>query len=107
MSARRRHWRVTRTHRDCPGSTRLYGWRAPHLAAYRKAAVLAVQRVREVAVPIDRNDPVRFRDVLEKCAATAMNSKLISHYQYVCIFAPAIKVAALTIQPATRCCGLS
>jgi len=62
------------------------GGAAPRRAAYRKAALLAVQRVREIAVPIDRNDPVRFRDVLEKCAATAMNSKLISHYQYARAF---------------------
>ena len=48
-----------------------------------KAALLAVQRVREIAVPINRTDDAQFRDVLEKCASTAMNSKLIAHYKCV------------------------
>ena len=53
--------------------------------AYRKAALLAVQRVREIAMPVNRSDETKFRDVLEKCASTAMNSKLIAHYKYVAL----------------------
>ncbi|KAK9478533.1 chaperonin Cpn60/TCP-1 family [Lipomyces japonicus] len=44
---------------------------------YRKAAQLAVNKIKELAVHIDRSDEVRFRELLEKCAATAMSSKLI------------------------------
>ena len=53
--------------------------------AYRKAALLAVQRVREIAMPVNRSDETKFRDVLEKCASTEMNSKLIAHYKYVAL----------------------
>ena len=42
-----------------------------------------MQRIREIAVPINRSDEAQFRDVLEKCASTAMNSKLIAHYKCV------------------------
>ncbi|KAK9322960.1 chaperonin Cpn60/TCP-1 family [Lipomyces orientalis] len=44
---------------------------------YRKAAQLAVNKIKELAVHIDRSNEVEFRSLLEKCAATAMSSKLI------------------------------
>ncbi|KAK9234700.1 chaperonin Cpn60/TCP-1 family [Lipomyces kononenkoae] len=44
---------------------------------YRKAAQLAVNKVKELAVNIDRSNEAEFRSLLEKCAATAMSSKLI------------------------------
>jgi len=47
----------------------------------RAAAELAVKRVKEVAVPIARGSNDEFRETLEKLAATAMNSKLISNHQ--------------------------
>ncbi|KAK9386637.1 chaperonin Cpn60/TCP-1 family [Lipomyces mesembrius] len=44
---------------------------------YRKAAQLAVNKIKELAVHIDRSNEAEFRSLLEKCAATAMSSKLI------------------------------
>ncbi|KAK9465534.1 chaperonin Cpn60/TCP-1 family [Lipomyces arxii] len=45
---------------------------------YRKAAQLAVNKIKELAVQIDRANETEFRSLLEKCGATAMSSKLIS-----------------------------
>lgn len=51
------------------------------IKAFRKAAQLAVERVKQVAVPINREHASEFRDTLEKLAATAMNSKLIANHR--------------------------
>ncbi|KAK9473977.1 TCP-1/cpn60 chaperonin family-domain-containing protein [Dipodascopsis tothii] len=50
-----------------------------HIVAkgYRKAAQLAVNKIKELAVTIDRGSTENFRDLLEKCAATVMSSKII------------------------------
>ncbi|KAK9457730.1 chaperonin Cpn60/TCP-1 family [Dipodascopsis uninucleata] len=45
---------------------------------YKKAAELAVNKIKELAVHIDRQNENEFRDLLTKCAATAMSSKLIN-----------------------------
>lgn len=52
---------------------------SPHLIikGYRKAVQLAIEKVNEMAVTIDRKDEAAFRDLLLKCAGTSMNSKLI------------------------------
>ncbi|XP_047039399.1 T-complex protein 1 subunit eta [Helicoverpa zea] len=47
------------------------------IKAIRVAAKLAVDRVRELAVKIDNTSPEKQRELLTKCAATAMSSKLI------------------------------
>ena len=44
---------------------------------FKLAARLAVEKVRSLAVEVKKEDPVEFRDLLERCAATAMSSKLI------------------------------
>jgi T-complex protein 1 subunit eta len=45
---------------------------------YKTAVRLAVEKLREIAVEIERDaDETKFRELLEKCAATAMSSKLI------------------------------
>mmetsp|Transcript_25287 Transcript_25287/g.28122 ORF Transcript_25287/g.28122 Transcript_25287/m.28122 type:complete len:533 (-) Transcript_25287:33-1631(-) len=48
------------------------------IRAYRKACDLAKKRIKELAVPIDKKDPKKFREMLINCAATALNSKLVS-----------------------------
>lgn len=59
----------------------------------RQACALAVGRLSELAHSIDINDPAKHRDMLEKCAATSMNSKLIgSHKSF---FAPMVVDAVL------------
>lgn len=45
--------------------------------AVRTAGKLAVDRVKELAVKIESKSPEEQRDLLRKCAATAMSSKLI------------------------------
>jgi len=51
----------------------------PHhiVRAYRKATNLALKKINEMAVKIDKNNPADLRNILEKCAATSLNSKLI------------------------------
>ncbi|KAL5471514.1 hypothetical protein EMCRGX_G029637 [Ephydatia muelleri] len=45
----------------------------------RKASQLALQRIRDIATHVRRDDPAEQRSLLEKCASTALNSKLIAH----------------------------
>ncbi|ORY84402.1 chaperonin-containing T-complex eta subunit Cct7 [Protomyces lactucae-debilis] len=47
------------------------------IKGYRKASQLAVNKVKELAVKVDKRDQVKFRELLMKCAATAMSSKLV------------------------------
>ncbi|ODV81645.1 uncharacterized protein CANTADRAFT_3731 [Suhomyces tanzawaensis NRRL Y-17324] len=44
----------------------------------RKANELAVAKIKELAVEVKKDDPAEFRQLLERCATTAMSSKLIS-----------------------------
>ncbi|CAE6401093.1 unnamed protein product [Rhizoctonia solani] len=52
---------------------------SPHIIikGLRKAAQLAIDRIKEVQVVIDKSDPAKFDDLLIKCASTSMSSKLI------------------------------
>uniref|UniRef100_A0A6T6L5U2 T-complex protein 1 subunit eta n=1 Tax=Timspurckia oligopyrenoides TaxID=708627 RepID=A0A6T6L5U2_9RHOD len=51
------------------------------IKAYRTACTLALARIRELAVDIRGKDEEEHRTMLQKCAATALNSKLISHHK--------------------------
>ncbi|KAI9001897.1 chaperonin Cpn60/TCP-1 family [Gaertneriomyces semiglobifer] len=51
------------------------------IKGYRKAALLAVNKVKEMAVMVERKNESEFRDLLEKCAATSMSSKLIHSHK--------------------------
>lgn len=44
----------------------------------RKACDLAVEKIKDLQITIKRDDPQEFRQLLERCATTAMSSKLIS-----------------------------
>ena len=48
---------------------------------FRKATELAVNKVKELAVSIDHENKAEWRDLLEKCASTAMSSKLIHSHK--------------------------
>ncbi|KAL5639136.1 hypothetical protein ACGC1H_006600 [Rhizoctonia solani] len=52
---------------------------SPHIIikGLRKAAQLAIDRIKEVQIVIDKSDPAKFDDLLIKCASTSMSSKLI------------------------------
>jgi T-complex protein 1 subunit eta len=47
------------------------------IKAVRKALTLCIDRIKELAVRIEKSNEVEHRSLLEKCAATAMSSKLI------------------------------
>ncbi|KAJ3054823.1 T-complex protein 1 subunit eta [Rhizophlyctis rosea] len=51
------------------------------IKGFRKAATLAVNKVKELAVSVERTNETEFRDLLNKCAATAMSSKLIHSHK--------------------------
>lgn len=52
------------------------------IKGFRKASVLAVQKVRELAAQLRKTaNPEGFRDTLMKCAATSMSSKLIHSHK--------------------------
>jgi T-complex protein 1 subunit eta len=67
------------------------------IQGFRLASQLAVDRVREAAVSICQEDAVQFRELLEKCASTSMNSKLI-HSQKD-FFKRLVVDAMLTLDP--------
>lgn len=46
----------------------------------RKACALAVARIHEIQVEVKREDETEFRHLLERCAATAMASKLVARH---------------------------
>uniref|UniRef100_A0AAR2JF10 T-complex protein 1 subunit eta n=1 Tax=Pygocentrus nattereri TaxID=42514 RepID=A0AAR2JF10_PYGNA len=48
------------------------------IRAFRIATQLAVKKIKEIAVTIKKDDKQEQRQLLEKCAATALNSKLIA-----------------------------
>ncbi|KAH7334494.1 chaperonin Cpn60/TCP-1 family [Rhizoctonia solani] len=52
---------------------------SPHIITkgLRKAAQLAIDRIKEVQISIDKSDPAKYDDLLIKCASTSMSSKLI------------------------------
>lgn len=63
--------------------------------AYRKAAGLATDRIRELAVPIHGKDAEEKKTLLMRCAATSLNSKLIAHQKG--FFSEMVTDAVLTL----------
>jgi T-complex protein 1 subunit eta len=47
------------------------------IRAFRKATALALEKIKEISIKIDKNNPEEYRELLERCAATSMSSKLI------------------------------
>ncbi|KAH7107136.1 chaperonin Cpn60/TCP-1 family [Auriculariales sp. MPI-PUGE-AT-0066] len=52
---------------------------SPHIIikGFRKSSQLALERIQELQITVDRSDPEKFRSLLLKCASTSMSSKLI------------------------------
>lgn len=48
------------------------------IKAYRTATKLALAKIKEISVKINKEDPVEMRSLLEKCASTTLCSKLLS-----------------------------
>jgi T-complex protein 1 subunit eta len=51
------------------------------IKGYRKACELAKAKLKELSVPIEGNNEKEIRSLLEKCAATALNSKLVASHK--------------------------
>ena len=71
---------------------------------YRRAGELAAARLREMGVGLEDGDVKAARTLLEKCARTSLNSKLISRYQArdcAACFAPhrAVTACHVDIEP--------
>jgi len=65
------------------------------IKAFRAACLLAVEKYKQLSQSIQEKNPTDTRDLLEKCAATALNSKLVaSHKQF---FAKMIVDAVMTL----------
>jgi len=47
------------------------------IRSFRKATALALAKIEEISVKIDKTNATEYRSLLEKCAATSMSSKLI------------------------------
>jgi T-complex protein 1 subunit eta len=47
------------------------------IQGFRKASQLATNKIKEIAITVERSNEKEFRELLEKCASTAMSSKLI------------------------------
>ncbi|CAL1694578.1 unnamed protein product [Somion occarium] len=52
---------------------------SPHIImkGFRKAAQLALERIEEIQITVDKSNAEQFRELLMKCASTSMSSKLI------------------------------
>jgi len=51
------------------------------IKAYRTACTLAKQKIREISVDLSEKTPEEKRQLLERCAATALNSKLVASHR--------------------------
>ncbi|AOW03178.1 chaperonin Cpn60/TCP-1 family [Yarrowia lipolytica] len=61
------------------------------------ACDMAVTKIKELAVSVEKKDSADFRELLEKCAATAMSSKLI--HQNSTFFTKMVVDAVLSLDP--------
>lgn len=68
------------------------------IRAFRSAGALAVQHVRDAAVSIGGKDPVELRSLLQKCAATSLNSKLVRDALRACARAQSAQALHFTHQ---------
>lgn len=54
------------------------------IKAFRSAATLAVQQVKDSSISIAGKDEEEKRDMLQKCASTTLNSKLVGPSPVLC-----------------------
>ncbi|TFY83513.1 hypothetical protein EWM64_g493 [Hericium alpestre] len=52
---------------------------SPHIImkGFRQASQIAIDRIKEIQITVDKSSPEKFRSLLLKCASTSMSSKLI------------------------------
>merc|ERR1719231_255633 len=74
------------------------------IKAFRQAAKLATERLTEIAVKLNEKSPEKRRDMLEKSAATSLNSKLVSGHKE--FFAKMVVDAVLAIEASNNELGM-
>jgi T-complex protein 1 subunit eta len=65
------------------------------IRAFRRASLLAIEKIKEISVGIADGSEDGKRKMLERCAGTALNSKLISQHQN--FFSPMVVDAVLSL----------
>jgi len=65
------------------------------IKGFREAQTEALKKLQELSIPIDRNDEGQTREMLIRCAGTALNSKLIAGQKE--FFAPMVVDAILNL----------
>ena len=65
--------------------------------AFQQAASMAIDRIRQIAVSIPKDNAEQLRSLLEKCAATTLSSKLVAQQKH--FFAKLCVDAVLTLDP--------
>lgn len=65
------------------------------IKAFRKALQIALDKINSLAVKVEKTNPTEYRALLEKCAATALSSKLI--HQQKEFFAKMVVDAVLSL----------
>ncbi|GFO06533.1 T-complex protein 1 subunit eta, partial [Plakobranchus ocellatus] len=62
--------------------------------AIRKALVMALKKISDIAVHIKKDDAKELRELLEKCAATALSSKLVAAHKefFSCMVVDAVQM---------------
>eukprot|EP00499_Haloplacidia_sp_CaronLabIsolate_P008815 CAMPEP_0196780522 /NCGR_PEP_ID=MMETSP1104-20130614/7940_1 /TAXON_ID=33652 /ORGANISM="Cafeteria sp., Strain Caron Lab Isolate" /LENGTH=583 /DNA_ID=CAMNT_0042150733 /DNA_START=38 /DNA_END=1789 /DNA_ORIENTATION=- len=66
------------------------------IKGFRLATTIAIDKLHEVAIALDETDPDARRKLLERCAGTSLNSKLIAPYK--AFFAPMVVDAVTTLE---------
>jgi T-complex protein 1 subunit eta len=69
--------------------------------SYRKAGQIAVQKVKEIQIRVAESDAVGRRQMLERVAGTALNSKLISHQK--AFFSPMVGILCYIVTVTMLC----
>ena len=69
------------------------------IRAFRKATALSLAKIEEIAIKIDKGKPEEYRQLLEKCAATSMSSKLINQQRDY--FSKMVVEAVMMLDPQT------
>ena len=74
--------------------------------AYRQAAAYALAQIKDIAIKVDKADPKEMRELLEKCAATTLCSKLVATQKVGALTMRFQNLRALTLAQANRLLGV-
>jgi T-complex protein 1 subunit eta len=55
------------------------------IRSFRQAVAVAIEKIKEIAVTLDKKNPEKLRELLQRCAATTLSSKVGSVCVCVCV----------------------